>query len=47
MAAKALLNQFKNAAVVGGDVYVLINPFNIDVNVGSDEKGSSWLRGDL
>ena len=42
-AAHNLLTQLQNAAQVDGDVYVSIIPFGKDVNVGSDNYGSSWI----
>ena len=46
-AAQNLLNQLQAAAMVDGDVYVSVVPFNKDVNVGADKAGEAWLRWDL
>jgi Flp pilus assembly protein TadG len=42
-ATKSLLTQLKNAASQNGDVYVSIIPFSKDVNIGSSNKGQSYL----
>jgi Flp pilus assembly protein TadG len=46
-AVKNLLNQLKAVATTNGDVYVSIIPFSKDVNVGSGNYSSSWVRWDL
>lgn len=42
-AAKNLITSLKDAAVVDGDIYVSIIPFNKDVNVGTSNVGATWL----
>lgn len=42
-ATNDLLTQLKNAATNTADVYVSIIPFVKDVNVGSGNKGASWI----
>jgi Flp pilus assembly protein TadG len=46
-ATKNLLNQLKSVSTINGDIYVSIIPFNKDVNVGSGNYLSSWIRWDL
>lgn len=46
-AAHGLLTQLQQAASSPDDVYVSIIPFNKDVNIGSSNYPSSWLRWDL
>jgi uncharacterized protein YegL len=43
-AAKNLIDQLKSAATTNGDVYVSIIPFSKDVNVGSSNYNSSWVK---
>ncbi len=42
-ATKNLLTQLKNAAVVNGDVYVSIVPFNKDVAVATSNWNANWV----
>ena len=42
-ATNKLLTQLKNAATNSADIYVSIIPFSKDVNVGSGNKGASWI----
>jgi Flp pilus assembly protein TadG len=47
IATKNLLTQLKSVAINSADVYVSIIPFSKDVNVGSGNHASSWVRWDL
>jgi Flp pilus assembly protein TadG len=46
-ATHKLLDQLKQAAIVPEDVYVSIIPFGKDVNVGTPNYTSNWVRWDL
>lgn len=43
-AAKNLITQLKGAASQNGDVYISIVPFSKNVNVGSSNYNSSWVK---
>lgn len=42
-AAKNLLTTLQNAERVPGDIKISIVPFAVDVNVGSDKAGETWI----